>query len=110
MRESNLENRSVPYRYRGPLLIHAGAKRVQSTDMPRGVSRPEAEELVLGAVIGVVDVVDVVDRARSKWFQGPYALVLEKPRALKKPVPWSGQLGLWTPPPGLARAVRLQLK
>ena len=58
----NLENRQVRFKYRGPLLIHAPLRR--ATDrMPRGVREPEIEELLCGVVLGIVDLVDVVDHA-----------------------------------------------
>jgi hypothetical protein len=105
----DLENRQVRFKYRGPLLIHASL-RLRATDrMPRGVRQPAIEELLCGVVLGVVDLVDVVDHARSKWWGGKFALVLENPRTLRRPIPSKGALGLWTPSPALVQAVRRQL-
>ncbi len=105
----DLENRQVRFKYRGPLLIHAPL-RLRATDrMPRGVRQPEPEELLCGVVLGIVDLVDVVDQARSKWWGGKFALVLRSPQRLRRPIPCKGARGLWTPSPALVRAVKRQL-
>ena len=110
-RKEPLKNRKRRSKYIGPLLIHAPAKLHANRRMPRGVAGPREGEIVLRKVLGIVDVVGVVDKARSKWWDGPHALVLENPRSLKKPIPWmKGKLGLWTPPPELIRRVRRQLR
>lgn len=93
----DIENRSMPYRYRGRLLIHAsrqddpdGAriiKRLTGMDVPQDLPR--------GAVIGEVELIDVIDDSDSIWFSGPYGLVLQKPKIYKKPITARGQLGLW---------------
>lgn len=41
------------------------AIKIGTFSLPRGVRRPAAEELDRSAIIGVVDIVDVVDRHRS---------------------------------------------
>ena len=105
----DLENRQVRFKYRGPLLIHAPLRLSDDDQMPRGVRQPGSAELPCGVVIGIVDVVDVVDHARSKWWGGKYALVLRNPRSFKKPIPCKGARGLWTPPPSVIRSVRRQL-
>lgn len=138
----DFENRTQAWSYRGPLAIHAGS-RVSG----RGLESPVVEEawarhgyadqdeladvtwpagggLSLGAIIGVVDLVDahlaqpevLVDGlgapacCESPWAEQSYAehggrtrrdivhLVLENPRSIKYPIPCKGRLGLWTPP------------
>ena len=54
-------------------------------------------KLKLGGIIGTVEIVNLVESHRSKWFSGPYGLVLTKPRPCKF-VRVSGQLGLWNLP------------
>jgi hypothetical protein len=57
---------------------------------------PAADDLQFGGIIGSVLVVDVVERHRSRWFHGPFALVLTDPRPERfRPV--RGQVGLFTP-------------
>ena len=105
----DIENRDWITRYRGPLLIHAGAKLHDYRQLPRGVKAPLEEDMTFSAIIGVVDLVDVVEKSRSKWFMGSYGWVLRNPQTLRKPVPCTGRLGLWHPTPAVLRAVKRQL-
>jgi hypothetical protein len=105
----DLENRQVRFKYRGPLLIHAPLHLRAQDRMPPGVRQPKMDELPCGVVLDIVDLVDVVNHARSKWWGGKYALSLRNPRRLKKPIPCKGVRGLWTPSPSLIRAVKGQL-
>ena len=44
---------------------------------------PAADALKLGGIIGMVDLVDVVETSKSPWFIGPYnGFVLKNPRPL----------------------------
>ena len=137
----DVENRTQAWSYRGPLAIHAGARwsdrggrsgliwralsqqygwptgPVTARDDPRrgfDCIRP------LGAIIGVVDLVDAhhyvgsgpdaIDCCHSVWAEERYDeqggktrldvvhLVLENPRPLPTLIPCRGALGLWTPP------------
>jgi hypothetical protein len=108
----NIENRSWRNRHcSGTVAIHASGASVPRTfSLPRGVRRPAAGELHRSAIIGVVDIVDVVDRHRSPWFGGPLGWVLRNPRPLAQPVRCSGRLGLWELPGNLERQVARHLK
>lgn len=53
-----------------------------------GLRCPEAIDLKRGAIIGSVEVVDVVTDSDSSWFVGPRGLVLRNPE-------------VWTPIPGI---------
>jgi hypothetical protein len=148
----DVENRTQAWSYRGPLAIHAGKQVSRDgVDDPRlrpewavamgyvhvsggraEISYPEwdatqapnrlAAVLPLGAIIGVVDLVDVhVEQAHccpvSAWADralGPSKpvvhLVLERLRPLAEPVPCRGALGLWTVPSGVDDQVELQLE
>ncbi|MEM8978977.1 MAG: hypothetical protein AAGD04_05800 [Pseudomonadota bacterium] len=57
-----------------------------------GVRCPLPKDLVRGAVIGAVDVVDIVSESSSEWFGGQMGLVLENPVACT-PIPAKGALG-----------------
>lgn len=106
----DIESRSWSTKYRGPLMIHAGKAFRTDLTMPRGVRAPHREELDFGAIIGVVDLVDVVTKSRSRWFQEDlFGFVLRNPRPLSKPVPCKGMLNLWTPMPAQLRLVRARL-
>src|SRR5215207_5140743 len=100
----DIENRSWWTRYRGLLAIHAGLRYRRDVTMARGVRPPDGEDLVFGAVIGIVDLRDVVEKSRSRWFDGSgYGFVLRNPRAFVKPLVCSGKLGLWKPSPQQTR-------
>ena len=101
--------------FRGPVCIHAssGMTRDEYEDAGETINDitkaevPLARDLARGAIIGVVDVVDVVraslaDRLSvSPWFFGPVGLVLRNARAVA-PIPCRGQLGFfpWQPSGG----------
>jgi len=63
-----------------------------------GVACPRPDDLVRGAIIGSVDVVDIISKSDSEWFGGQMGLVLENPVACD-PIPCSGALGYfrWSP-------------
>jgi hypothetical protein len=73
------------------------------------VNRPGDNDLVRGAIIGVVDIVGVVEAHPSKWFSGPLGWMLRNPRPLPRPIPCPGRLGLWELPPDVSYAVDQQL-
>ncbi|HVO28018.1 MAG TPA: ASCH domain-containing protein [Candidatus Margulisiibacteriota bacterium] len=102
----DIENRSWYTHYRGPLLIHAGAAYQANARLPRGIHPPDRHELEFSAIIGVVDLADVVQRSKSRWFQGDYGFVLRNPRAISPPIPCKGRLGLWTPTETQVRRVK----
>lgn len=129
-----VENRSrnIAGAYRGAVLVHAGRDvDVFAWDdatlwhaLPRG-TQVESFRKTLGAVIGVVDLVDVhhwldddvcfgheaTDGAVcSPWAMADhYHLVLTNPRPLPSPIPARGRLGLWRPDADLLAAVREQI-
>ena len=105
----DIENRVWSTSYRGPLLIHAGVAYRSDAVMPRGVQAPDKQDLTFGAILGVVDLVDVVEKSRSRWFEGDYGSVLRNPRMLSRPVPCKGQLRLWNPTAAQLRLVRERL-
>jgi hypothetical protein len=141
----DVENRTQAWSYRGPLAVHAGAQfsdRGLSSDLIQDAAvrvdrdRPvvvntlgkiwrHEESLPLGAIIGIVDLVDIhhaenvgsdLDQLMgvsaccdSVWAERQYVeaggrvrrqlvhLLLENPRPVD-PIPCRGHLGLWTPP------------
>jgi hypothetical protein len=101
----NVENRRWQTSHRGPLLIHASKSRA-SYDRQRpadwamaGLILPSWEDLTKGAILGVVDVIDCVQKERDYflpghgpniWVEGPWLWVLANPRAFENPVPFRG--------------------
>jgi hypothetical protein len=129
----DVENRTTAWKYRGPLAIHAGQRVSQrGTESPLYQSAAVdasmfddptgAQHEALGAIIGVVELVDIHDAlpdfedptqsacCDSPWGEQQYVehggrtrrqlvhLVLEDPRPVD-PIPCVGRLGLWTPEP-----------
>jgi hypothetical protein len=90
----NIENRSWPTEYRGPVLIHASLNINRKACATHGL---DPEVLKTGGVVGIADIVDCVRQHRSRWFEGPYGFVLRNRRRLPF-VKWKGALGLRTPP------------
>lgn len=97
-----VENRGWRTHYRGPLALHAakafddeGLTSILATFPELRASLPSAWQL--GGIVGVVDVVDCVSHHPSRWFTGPFGLVLANPRPVPF-VPWRGVLGLFEVP------------
>jgi hypothetical protein len=100
-----VENRSWKTDYRGLLLIHAGlgydpwdAELEYHHGIKRGL-------LTYGAVIGSVELVDIVTEHSSPFFVGPYGWVLENPRPID-PVPLRGQLRIFNAKLNLKRKAK----
>lgn len=105
-KRKDIENRPRDTKVRGTIAIHAGR------ELTKGVVIPEAmeEELIFSAIIGVVDIVDVVTEHKSDWFSGPFGYVLRNPRELLEPIPFKGQLGFWNVPLEIEEQIQKQLK
>jgi len=100
----DIENRSWQainhgLRQRGRIAIHAAKgmtkdEYVDAYDFMRtiGVMCPPPATLTRGAIIGSVEVVDVVTKSDSRWFFGPRGLVLRDPE-IWCPIPCIGALG-----------------
>jgi hypothetical protein len=107
----DIENRSWTNRYvTGTIAIHAGYGVDSLENLPRGAKKPRPEDLVRGAIVGVVDVVGVVRGRRSKWFIGPLGWLLRNPRPLIRPIPCKGRLGLWPIPRRVREEIARQLR
>jgi hypothetical protein len=103
----NIENRGHVAITKGGMsrrriAIHAskGMTReeyVHAYDFMRSINVlcPPPGALIRGAIIGSVEVVDIVTRSSSPWFFGPRGLVLRDPLACE-PVPASGALGYFS--------------
>jgi hypothetical protein len=103
----DVENCTAPLQVKAAVgclvFVHASSHRMSRADVieaaaylkARGVEMPD--ELQLGGVIGSVMVVDIVERHRSRWFHGPFALVLADPRPVRFR-PARGQVGLFRVP------------
>jgi hypothetical protein len=100
----DIENRSWTTSYRGPLLIHAAATVMPVAAMEaaydfiakRSPIFPPASlpPFSRGGIVGVVDLVDIVEASDSPWFVGRYGWVLKNPRPIET-TPLTGRLGLF---------------
>ncbi len=98
----DIENRPRRMKYRGPLLIHAGLSRAACSDENLawiqkrfGVTIPP--DLQTGGIVGIVEVVDCVEKHRSKWFEpGGFGYVLTKQHRLPFRA-CKGQLSIFRP-------------
>ena len=100
----DIENRTWPTDYRGPVLIHAGMK-IEPIDADlrelvkrlSGFDLPDAADLPRGGIVGQAEIVDLVQSSPSRWFSGPYGFVLANARRLPfRPMP--GKPGLFEVP------------
>lgn len=114
-----IENRTRTIRYRGPIALHAGkaldrhALTALTRAWPAGTI-PAAPDLVTGAIIAVVELVDshragseVCDGDCERWGRpGPdgFHWRLAAPAPVD-PIPCRGQLGLWQLAPDLAATI-----
>lgn len=125
-----VETRSWSTSYRGPMLIHASKSREY---LPMAVFAhwagplrgrfPQPEQLPLGAVVAVSELIDCVqmteaniervpmdERRFGDYQPGRYMWILANVRPLANPVPARGQRGLWVPDEQLLALVRDQLQ
>lgn len=134
-----VENRPVAVTYRGPLLIHSGrswcragardprvraafAEWMTDRQAARPIDPAEHTEFAFGAIVAVVDLVDVHAAdgdCCTPWGDADYPSgrgpkparhwVLTNARRLAEPVPARGMLGLWRPSGAVLDAVREQV-
>lgn len=101
----DIENRTWWTSRRGRILLHAGkvldGRREDALDScyewaaQAGIDAPRSlDDLPLGGIVGSVEIVDCVTHSESRWFFGPYGLVLRDPRPLPF-FPCKGQLGFF---------------
>jgi hypothetical protein len=92
----DVENRTWPTRYRGPVLIQAAlrADDISSEEIEERFSVRLSCELSLGGIVGVTEIVDCVRPHPSKWYApAHYAFVLANARPLPF-VRWKGALSI----------------
>jgi len=116
----SIENRAWRTTHRGPLLIHAASSgRLFGRGLALEAVGPERffapaptvrallpglpsiEQLTFGALIGTVDLVDVVrfdDVGPDPFAEGPWCWRLESPQPLAVPIPWRGLPGVFEVP------------
>lgn len=118
-----VENRTWPTKYRGTLLIHAGAAFEEDAwrttvvrALPRG-TLPGLTSVPRSAILAVVELTDCHEYKSgccdTPWAEkgaGTWHWVLANVRALPDPVACKGSLSLWRVPPAVAESVLAQLE
>lgn len=104
----DIENRSWPTRFRGPVLIHAAKawgpdEHYDANEVDLGRSPVDGSALPTthppklyqrGGIVGVAEIVDCVTSHASRWFVGEYGFVLANARPLPF-MPVRGALGFF---------------
>lgn len=122
-----IENRTWGTDYRGPLWIHAAKPHGQLGTVEIGAAIDNLEDhlglaaefiedqLVYGAILGVVDLVICRPRERLQvapekraWAGGPWCWVLARPRRLIEPIPYRGRQGLLGIPERILAGAQLE--
>lgn len=100
-RPKDIENRTWATSHRGDLLIHAGKSKKQiaeSRDFCDRIGISCSEELVFGAILGIVELIDCDRNSQSIWAQeDEYHWQFANPRLFAEPIVCNGALSLWTP-------------
>jgi hypothetical protein len=118
--DKDIENRSWPTRFRGTLAVHAAVtlprydyedsieelNDILLTTRNSKIKIPTFDELVRGAILGTVAIIDCVEDSESPWFQGDYGFVLANPKQLPKPIPCKGALNFWNIPENIERKIK----
>lgn len=95
----DVENRTWPTKYKGPLLIHASKtfdRMVGAQDLSfiREPVIPKPDDCIRGAIVGIVELIKCERNYPSPWYQGEWAWVLDNAEHFP-PVPYKGRLGLF---------------
>lgn len=105
-----IENRTWITNYRGPLYIHAGS-RLHETPIAEIEARHDIkidrDVLTFGAIIGRVQLVDIVSRSSDPYFIGPYGWILGDPEPIE-PIKMAGTMGLFDLPADIMRRLDLR--
>lgn len=106
----DIENRTWPTRYRGPVLVHAPkqADKIDTDEIEFRFGVRLSSELLLGGIVGITEIVACIRPHPSKWYAPDhYAFVLANSHPLPF-VPWRGGLSLRDAPADLLRILALE--
>ena len=103
----NVENRPMRTHFRGPILIHTSLKIEKAEALKLKL---DLDKLVVGSIIGSVEIIDCVNDSRSRWaIPGQWHWLLRNPHILDQPIPMKGKLGLMNVPDQLLKGARFRL-
>lgn len=108
----DIENRTRHTKHRGTVMIHTsktidvGAYYCLKSE---GYELPSLDDLVVGSIVGSVEIIDSVEEHNSVWKEdGTKGYVLKNPKSLKSPIPCKGNLGFWNVPDDVEKLVSSQ--
>lgn len=106
--DKDIENRPAKWGHRGPICLQASKFWNQSQVEAdwRGIHQhilhvhqvpplPPQMRSLGGHIVGTMTLDDCVSQSNSKWFFGPYGLVLKNRYPISRPFPCKGSLGLF---------------
>jgi hypothetical protein len=108
----DIENRSWSSNHRGRLWIHASKSRASLFDGSEfiesiGEDVQDEDEMVFGAFIGYVDMVDCVTESDSPWFSDDgFGFVFRNPVAIRNPIIFVANTGIRPIPKELLRKLK----
>lgn len=108
----DIENRTWPTKYRGPVLVHASlrADTISAREIADRFGVRPPSFLPLGGVIGIVEIVDCVDAHPSRWHvPGNWGFVLRNPRPLPF-IEWKGALSITDAPSALLKKLPKEIR
>ena len=107
LRRKGRRESHVDCRYRGVFAIQAGQRFDRDLQPWQRSIVARIDDVPRGAIIGVVELMDVVRDSSSRWAEPRcYHWVLSEPRTILS-VPMRGRLGLWAPEVDSPRSRRL---
>ena len=111
----DVENRAWSTNIQGRIFIHAGKNRdelewgIDNLKKHRVKNIPEAEDLIFGAIIGSVEIVEGVQRSGSPWHaSGKWGFILRNPIALPRPIPMKANAKMQRVPAEILRKIKRQ--
>ena len=105
----DIENRTWPTHYRGPVLVHASkqAAKIDIDEIEFRFGVRLSSDLLRGGIVGMTEIVDCTRSHPSKWHAPDYyAFVLANSRPLPF-VPWQGALSLRDAPDDLLQILSM---
>lgn len=100
----DIENRTWPTNFRGPVLIHAG-KGMTKDEFHDALYFAQSidpkidfffDHMERGGIVGQADIMRCVTDSESEWFGGPFGFVIKNAKPLPF-LPCKGALGFFRP-------------
>lgn len=107
-----VENRSWKTDYRGPVLIQASSKTADVNRLAK-THKLRPRDFVYGALIGVVDLVDIVPLSEgleaNPWAWGAHCWIFRNARAFRRSIPFKARLNLYSLTTDAAQQARTEI-